>query len=85
VPCATLCQCQLTSQASSVVLTVMEIIYWRMLEISLYVSSNISSVWVQSLQILVDKQWRIWRYSPLILDPHIDLSSEGDDILWNTF
>jgi hypothetical protein len=27
----------------------MEIIYWRILEISLYVSSNISSLWVQSL------------------------------------
>jgi hypothetical protein len=27
----------------------MDIIYWRILEISLYVSSNISSLWVQSL------------------------------------
>jgi hypothetical protein len=47
--CATLCQCHSMSEASSVLLTLMEIIYWRILEISLYVSSNISSLWVQSL------------------------------------
>jgi len=47
--CATLCQCHSMSQTSSVLLTVMEIIYWRILEISLYVSSNISSLLVQSL------------------------------------
>jgi hypothetical protein len=46
-----------TSQAASVLLTVMEIIYWRILEISLYVSSNMSSVRVQSLPLLVDKNW----------------------------
>jgi hypothetical protein len=54
------------SQAASVLLTAMEIIYWRVLEIGLYVSSNISSVMAPSHPLPVGKNLYIPRYTVVI-------------------